>query len=130
MKSSQPPSLANLPNMASIPRRQNSRTDLEMATAKASKNGQSNDYEKLASYIGGAAENAIFRGFRELYAENLLYLQAEIVRREQELRAGEGEERLQSSHAALDRESGPGLQQTSRYKKILELQNALDVYCR
>jgi len=43
-------------------------------------------YPKLAQHIGLYSECAIFRRFRTLNSQNLLYLQAELVDLEQELR--------------------------------------------
>jgi hypothetical protein len=45
-----------------------------------------NGYPKLARYMGASPEIAIFRRFGALNAQNLLYLQAELVHLEKKLR--------------------------------------------
>jgi hypothetical protein len=54
-------------------------------------------YSTLASLMGAYPEVAIFRRFGALNAKNLLYLQAEIISLEQELRTVEKAD-LQSGH--------------------------------
>ncbi len=50
-------------------------------------------YAKLGKFIGDLPEYAIFHSFTDLYAENLLYLQAEIVQLRKELEDIQEEDR-------------------------------------
>lgn len=99
-------------------------------------------YSKLGSYIGEKPEHAIFCSFRDLYAENLLYLQAEIVYLSDELKRirdednqqdddGDGEDERSSYFRdwRLLRSSAEG-GNSRQLKTILALRKALDKYCK
>ncbi|KAK0704434.1 hypothetical protein B0H67DRAFT_521535 [Lasiosphaeris hirsuta] len=94
-----------------------------------------NGYETLGKYIGSSPEYAVFHGFRELYAENLLYLQAEIVYLSKELEDIRGIDRtdkqrgrgnLHQDWAKLRASDAKG--DGRQLQKILELREALDKY--
>lgn len=91
-----------------------------------------NGYEKLGKYISEFPEFAAFQGFKDLYAENLLYQQAEILYLAQEL--GEirktdmcGDHPRYSFHRDWKRLREA--KDEKQMQKILELRDALDKYC-
>jgi hypothetical protein len=98
----------------------------------------SRGYETMGVIMGDTREYAVFHGFRRLYAENLLYQQAEIVHLEkelQEIRAADSKSFSRSSyfqnwaelraHTASDDEG-----KSQQLRKILQLRDALDKYCK
>jgi hypothetical protein len=98
-------------------------------------------YTKLARFIAESSEYATFHGFTVLYAENLLYLQAEIVQLEKELRMIQDEDRS-SSHedrqnyhrdwgklrASIGQAANEG-EDGRQLAKIEELRGKLNEYC-
>ncbi|KAK4188911.1 hypothetical protein QBC35DRAFT_531324 [Podospora australis] len=96
---------------------------------------RANGYADLGKYIAYCPEKTIFRGFRDLYAENLLYLQAEVVALAKELRDIQRDDRdneitarYHSSWRELresERKVGP---EGDQFRKILQLRKALNEY--
>jgi hypothetical protein len=130
-------------------RRKPRQADLEMASS--SKAGPVNGPPTLGKYIAGSPENAIFHGFRDLYAEILLHFQAEIMRLESELNkswnadsnsengdsvfshqgsirthANEAQARSSLVSAGSNSTISPDM---SQFQKTRELREALDQYC-
>ena len=93
-------------------------------------------YEKLADFMSAYPENAIFRTFRALNIQNLLYLQAEITRLEKELQEIATEDRqVREGARPLYHRSWWELSQPSHEKhgnlqwpKVLEIRNKLEKY--
>jgi len=98
-------------------------------------------YAKLGNYIGQNPQHAIFCSFRDLYAENLLYLQAEVVYLSDELKrvqdkdnatTGDDDETdVRSSYFRdwrLLRASAEG-ESSEQLNAIIKLKEALDKYC-
>ncbi|KAK5659058.1 hypothetical protein OQA88_1145 [Cercophora sp. LCS_1] len=90
-----------------------------------------NGYEKLGKYISEFPEFAAFQGFKDLYAENLLYQQAEILYLAKELgeirRVDRGGEPSRDSYHR-DWEKLREAKDEKQLQKILELRGALDKY--
>ncbi|GAB1318164.1 hypothetical protein MFIFM68171_08374 [Madurella fahalii] len=97
-------------------------------------------YPKLGSYIGEKPEHAIFCSFRDLYAENLLYLQAEVVYLADELkRIQHNDSTITDGNNATDerssyfqdwkllRTSTEG-EDSEQFRAIVKLRRALDKY--
>ena len=61
-------------------------------------------YAKLASLMGAYPEVAILRRFGALNAQNLLYLQAELVALEANLRACESQDRSRPERSAFSKD--------------------------
>ncbi|KAK3339762.1 hypothetical protein B0T25DRAFT_560558 [Lasiosphaeria hispida] len=92
-----------------------------------------NGYQTLGNYMGLSPEYAVFHGFRDLYAENLLYLQADIKLREKQLRNIQKEDRKdprrKTYHQDWERLCASAAQEDGlQIQKILELREALDKY--
>lgn len=94
-------------------------------------------YNKLSKFMGALPEVAIFRRFGALNAQNLLFLQAELVRLEDELQsireddAQSGDLEKKQSHQSwrslvLAHEQDKGA--NSQWRKVLEIREKLKEY--
>ncbi len=92
-------------------------------------------YAKLARTMGRYPELAIFRAFRTLNMQNLLYLQAELMTLEQNLEViaildntsgNPGKEAYQNSWAALSKSKNEG--DTMQLDKVLTIREKLKEY--
>jgi hypothetical protein len=94
-------------------------------------------YEKLAARMAGDPELGIFRRFATLNTQNLLYLQAEIIHLETELRVLAQVDK-DSSHPArqryhrdwtdLSQTRDNGNDEDKQWQKVLELRKVLSEY--
>lgn len=92
-------------------------------------------YNKLASLMGKHEELTIFRKFQNLNLKNLLYMQAEILHLEKELRIVELEDKQSeekpraSLHASLfNLKESSGTSHDVQWRKVLEIREKLQVY--
>ena len=96
-------------------------------------------YSKLASLMGAHSELAIFRRFRTLNAQNLLYLQAELVHLEHKLRQCV-EADISSGHvdrtiydrdwqSLAESEASPGGNR-EQWETVLRIRNVLKEYSK
>jgi len=90
-------------------------------------------YEKVAQLMGVHYEFAIFRRFRALNMQNLLYLQAEIIHLEEELREMARRDvrhgnRQNHAHDWWSLSNGVGEEDTEQWRKVLEIREKLEKY--
>jgi hypothetical protein len=92
-------------------------------------------YAKVANLIGSQEEFAIFRRFRVLNMQKLLYLQAEIIHLEEELNElvkrdkGHGERQLHTKDWWSLSQGGEG-EDLEQWHKFLEISNKLEQYSK
>jgi hypothetical protein len=92
-------------------------------------------YAKVANFMGTNNEFAIFRRFRVLNMQNLLYLQAEIVHLEGELRKVVDEDvkhggRRYHPHDWWSLSQGEFEGDTDQWETFLEIREKLDRYSK
>jgi hypothetical protein len=90
-------------------------------------------YAKIAQFMGTHDEFAIFRRFKELNIQNLLYMQAEITHLEAELReiASKNRQQWDRRNYAYDWWSlsqGESDEDTEQWVTVLEIREKLDKY--
>ncbi|KAI9696593.1 MAG: hypothetical protein M1836_005612 [Candelina mexicana] len=93
-------------------------------------------YQKLSDFMGHHLENAIFRQFKALNVQNLLYLQAEMTRLEAELQEiATGDQQSADSSGNIYHRSWWELSQAPEEKhsnpqwvKVLEIREKLELY--
>ena len=93
------------------------------------------DYTRLAALIGTHRELAIVRHFASLNAKNILYLQAELVHLEAELKDIENEnkfsgdaERAAFQVSLFDLKESSDSNKDLQWRKVLEVRNKLREY--
>ncbi|KAK4213516.1 hypothetical protein QBC37DRAFT_171210, partial [Rhypophila decipiens] len=100
--------------------------DLELGLTSTSSSHEG--YERLGKYIGASPEYAVFHGFKSLYAELLLYQQAEIVHLQSEFNELRDRNKSNSSiHPHIHR-CWSVLRSSGQAIKIQEIQRAMDKY--
>ena len=97
-------------------------------------------YDKVADLMGDHHEACIFRRFSTLGAKNILYLQAELVNLEAELRRiatddrNSGDPEKEPFPYSLwhlkDSLRSPGTSNTTQWLKVLEIRQKLKEYCQ
>lgn len=95
------------------------------------------NYNKLADLMGDHQELAIFRRFRKLNAKTLLYMQAEILHLENELKNIELEDSRSKDisctilHASLfNLKNSSGTSHDTQWRKVLEIREKLKCYSK
>ena len=93
------------------------------------------NYTRLAALIGAHQEMASFRRFAALNAKNLLYMQAELVHLEAELKdiehndrySGQGEKKF-FEFSLITLKDSSGTENDLQWRKVLEIRNKLKEY--
>ena len=90
-------------------------------------------YAKVAQLMGEHPEFAIFRRFRALNMQDMLYLQAEITHLEADLRKIENDDvkhggRKNHSYDWWSMTHGQGEGDTDQWEKVLEIREKLEKY--
>lgn len=92
-------------------------------------------YQRLAALMGSLDEFAIFRRFRSLNMQNILYLQAEIMHLEEELLELSKRDVIHPSRTYHHKDwwslaNGEEAADQDQWKKVLEIREKLKVYSK
>lgn len=93
------------------------------------------DYNKLAGLVGAHEDLVIFKIFRKLNAENLVYLQADLGHLESELenieledKCSEDSEKSAYGNSLFDLRDPEGTSKDLQWRKVLEIREKLKAY--